>query len=844
MARLSTADLRVRQLIEKLAPFVAERSVNALCESLNDLLPPGKGQIYPNRIHALLSDDPRRALNETSIALIEQTLDRLLQNRGEPQDVVASNSELASQVRRQWHLSDRSQVAIAEVAQTLGQAPAVVRFILESTGDLPKQSGSFGPLIDSTTAASSRTSPEGSRRPDWSFQDEAVQRCIQSLTLGLNRKIGLVLPTGSGKTRAALRVALSILNQYSVSNAPVLWVTHRTTLRRQAHRELQKMITEGIKGLPKNAVELLARRVEFLMLSELEAKLASDHARPVLLIVDEAHHAAAPSYMPIFECSYPLRGLFLTATPNRTDGLPIGIDEIAYTTTYRELADRGVILVPHFEDFPVPDFDWSAQSVRDLADDIITRAIDDYVKTLVITPRIDRVEEFYGALLARLEQEDGHPLSADDIGFVHSTGNSLLLPSKDGSLVRASTEEFLDHFRSKPRAIIVSAQMLLEGFDDPEINAVVITYPSSSMILLMQAAGRCVRYTPQKKNAFVLQARNDSIAYHLDHRWLYQEISDYLRPQLVDVEYTDLNDLKKTLSSILSEHRIAIPLRNHAIEQLKNITPGTQCRLLLTGLPYYGDVESFVRDAQWSGLLETPQNSQAFRNLFNSFCAIGADLSDPSDFLRKLGVRYSIVPDYTPDSDWRTYTDMLTAMYLAKEEIYRGGSKTSHRPFVNHGATTWLKYLTFHYRPMIAPELALFLQDCYNCDTIIAQYQADPATYVLAIKLPLPIHSSEAYLLDGIQATSFREHLDALRSRLASAERARHFSEVASFTSEVKTAAIPMTVLTRLERFVSEVSYSALTLCLSNRDGASTEAPVDLNDLQRQRTAINDGENP
>ena len=55
----------------------------------------------------------------------------------------------------------------------------------------------------------------------------------------------------------------------------------------------------------------------------------------------------------------PTRGFFLTATPNRTDDLPIGIDEIAYSITYRELFERGVIIEPTIEDpLTIDGFDW------------------------------------------------------------------------------------------------------------------------------------------------------------------------------------------------------------------------------------------------------------------------------------------------------------------------------------------------------------------------------------------------------------------------------------------------------------------------------------------------------
>ena len=61
-----------------------------------------------------------------------------------------------------------------------------------------------------------------------------------------------------------------------------------------------------------------------------------------------------------------------------------------------------------------------------------------------------------------------------------------------GNSLGLDNEVFLERFRDKPNGIIVSAQILLEGYDDPAIDAVVMTYPSQSLIKLMQSAGRAV----------------------------------------------------------------------------------------------------------------------------------------------------------------------------------------------------------------------------------------------------------------------------------------------------------------------------------------------------------------
>src|SRR5207245_2178880 len=112
--------------------------------------------------------------------------------------------------------------------------------------------------------------------------------------------------------------------------------------------------------------------------------------------------------------------------------------------------------------------------------------------------RVDLVEAMQAVFVDELAARPGHILGTDDIGFVHGTGSST----------GAEPMDFLDEFEARPRGILVATtQMLGEGFDDPQLNAVVVTYPSGSMIQLMQAAGRCLRAAPGKDRAYVVQAR-------------------------------------------------------------------------------------------------------------------------------------------------------------------------------------------------------------------------------------------------------------------------------------------------------------------------------------------------
>jgi superfamily II DNA or RNA helicase len=788
MARYSVTDPRVEALVLDLVLPVVIRlgSVNAACDWFNKRLG-STGQLYPNRLHTLLSEDPTKSVNEGTVSLVEAVA---AGSPALPPQDEAAVAKLEARVREAWMQARAAGNPVAELAANTSLPRAVARALL-------KRLDLYGGGEDSPTAPPA--SPSVSTAPDWSYQDTAVQRCLAALAERVGAKIGLVLPTGAGKTRVALRIALEWLAR---RDGNVVWVTHRMNLRDQAHEELQKLLAEGVPNIPVDASKLLAQRIEILMLGQLQARLALPaESAPTLAIIDEGHHAAAASYAPVFSTPYSLPALILTATPNRTDGLPIGIDRIAFSITYRELAQRRAILIPTFEDSQVDDFDWSPAAVKNLADEVVARAADDCHKVLVLAPRVERVKEFYAALLDRLAEEDSHPLSADDIGFAHGSGNSM----------NVSNAEFLARFKAKPCAIYVSAELLLEGFDDPAINAVFITYATSSVVKLMQAAGRCVRYSPGKRRAFVIRARNDSLAYHFEQRWMYQELSDLLRPRLEDVGYRDRDDLIAKARALLAEHRVPPEQAERALAEVEQVAPGRTCRVMLHGLPFFGEPGRFYEEAEWGAIVEHEGASEVFRWVFNDFCARGANIADPTDVLAKYSARYGFPRAFQPASDWRLYADLLTAMYRAYQEVYSNGSTSAdgvHRPFATHGATTWLKYVAFSYEPKVDAALQRFLEDCHNRDQVAADYLAASGKYPLIVKLPVPMGPNEAHLLDAQAASAFGAAIGQLRDRLRDTAPAERWAAYAATLARMACLPLPLRVQERLDDFLTDADAS------------------------------------
>ena len=801
MARVSLSTDRVQHFVnDELIPLLLGLgSTAALCKQLNGALTElgESGTIHPNRIHSLLSNDNSRGVNEATLVVVERAVAAChsanddWKNRA--RERLEDLRERADYIRRTRAFDDEI------IAKQLSLPPALAQRVL--TGERSEHTN----VLD-TIAGLPQSGIIQPKQPDWSFQDVAISQTLDALHKRPDSKVGLVLPTGAGKTRTALRIVLALLDQSRESTSLVHWVTHRRNLRTQAHRELQRLLTTAGDQIPEGSAALLANRIRFVMVGELPSILAPNAESPRLIVVDEAHHAAAPTYRPIFEAPYPVPSLFLTATPNRADNLAIGIDEIVFTITHRELETRGVLHVPTFEDFPVDEFEWRPGQVSDLADFVINEAFGRFSKVLVLAPRIDRVKEFYEALVDALAQHRYHPLGLDDVGYIHGSGNSL----------HFDPDDFLTLFAEKPRAILVSAQLLLEGFDDPAINTVILTYPSSSKVRLMQAAGRCVRYFPGKNNAYVIQARNDSLAYHFDQRWLYQEISDFLRPELVDINYSSTTDLCQQVREILQNHRVKPIERARILDQLDTLTPSTTCRVLLHGFPYFGDVAEFDTNAPWGAFLETYENSNAFRAVFNAFCAQGASLSDPTDFLTREAARFGIPKDVTDGSFWHTLLLVLIACYFACQEIHGAGAMAqASRPSTRTGPTTWLRYYTFNYRPALPNKFEEFLIECYNRDTVAAAFLADPSSTALAIKIPLPIGGCEAVLLDPHSANDFSNCVTTLRDRLSRVDPADQFGELAAFIAMASYTHLPSRVLLRIQPFLRLTMYNTLVLPLT-----------------------------
>jgi hypothetical protein len=286
----------------------------------------------------------------------------------------------------------------------------------------------------------------------------------------------------------------------------------------------------------------------------------------------------------------------------------------------------------------------------------------------------------------------------------------------------------------------------------------------------------------------------------------------------VDVDYLSQHDLHEQARLLLEQHRVQEKQVQRVLARIKTLVPGEACRLFFYGLPYFGPADRFDQEANWGVVLETADTSTMLRDIFNVFCSLGADLSDPSDFLQRDGAAYGLTKDLNAGSRWMELTGLLTAAYFAKREVHGPSPIDAEgtRPFKPHGATTWLKYASLTFRPAVPAALSEFLRDCHNAAQIEVTYLEMPSVHAVAVKVPLPLAGSEAFLLDAAASAELTAALNSLRQKLVQVGPAEQFGALAAYLVSSNHPQLPARLLHRSEFLVDPAARAARVLPLTD----------------------------
>lgn len=308
----------------------------------------------------------------------------------------------------------------------------------------------------------------------------------------------VVLATGLGKTW------LSAFDAAQMGARRVLFVAHREEILHQAAETFIRIRPKSRVGFYMGkqrdmAVDVLCASVQTLGKNSHLERFAPQHFD--YIVVDEFHHAAAPTYHRLLSYFAPTFMLGLTATPDRTDRsdiLSLCDDNLVYTHNLFE-GIRSELLAPfHYYGIYDDSVDYAEIPWRNgkfdpnqLAHKLATLGRARHAERVWQRHRQQRTLAFcvsinHADFMAEQFQKRGFAAAA-----VH--GRSAL-----------SRGEALGQLKSGELAILFSVDLFNEGVDLPTIDTVMLLRPTESKVLFLQQLGRGLRKAEGKDKLVVL----------------------------------------------------------------------------------------------------------------------------------------------------------------------------------------------------------------------------------------------------------------------------------------------------------------------------------------------------
>jgi len=349
------------------------------------------------------------------------------------------------------------------------------------------------------------------------YQSEALNAVRDAYKAG-KRRVIVSLPTGTGKTVVFAHFP-KILNM----KKRLLVLAHREELLVQARNKFRS-IDPALKAEIEQARAVAAADAKVVIASV--PTLARNPTRLSrlppdefsIIVVDEAHHAVAPSYRRIFDHF----GLFeprvsryligFTATPRRGDKQGLGevFEEVCYARDMREMIrDRYLCSLTGWR----VDTDLSLDNVPvrhgDFVESQLARVVNTPLRNNLLVKAYRDFADGRRAIVFCVDVAH-----AKDVHHAFSTAG-IRAASVWGELSRDERRSVLARFSAGEIDVVTNCNLLTEGFDEPRVDCVIMARPTRSKLLYAQMVGRGTRLHPDKNDLMVIDIADNSKTHHL-----------------------------------------------------------------------------------------------------------------------------------------------------------------------------------------------------------------------------------------------------------------------------------------------------------------------------------------
>lgn len=328
-------------------------------------------------------------------------------------------------------------------------------------------------------------------------QDAALKALRETMDEG-RRKAMLVLATGLGKTYLSAFFARQFKR--------VLFIAHQKEILLQSEASYKKVASEWKTGLllggdsrDEESADVLFASIQTLASKHRMQQFTPDQFD--LIVVDEFHHSAAPSYRRVLDYFEPKFLLGLTATPDRLDGGDVYAlcdDNVAYQMHFTEAIEESYLTPFHYVGI-YDEIDYSQIRLingrRYDQDELLAEQLKESVAQKIFDAwRMHHQTRALGFCSSVAQAEylaDYFRLQGVQAVALHSQAEY-----DRADVMRQLKQGHLD--------IIFAVNLFNEGVDIPEIDTLLFCRPTESLTVFTQQIGRGLRLLSGKTHCTII----------------------------------------------------------------------------------------------------------------------------------------------------------------------------------------------------------------------------------------------------------------------------------------------------------------------------------------------------
>ncbi|THV07737.1 P-loop containing nucleoside triphosphate hydrolase protein [Dendrothele bispora CBS 962.96] len=349
------------------------------------------------------------------------------------------------------------------------------------------------------------------------YQEQCLSACEDALEGG-NSRIGVSLPTGAGKTTIFISLLARIKSSSPKSTRSIV-IVNSVELARQTAEQVSRLfpswtveIEQGARYKASGSADVTVATYQTLLQPERIAKFDVETLKAI--IVDEAHHAAAPSYRRILSHfdpeiknpdpqfvpprvtqKIPIVGF--SATFSRHDGLALGsiFQRIVYHRDFLNMIKEQWLCDVRFTNVKA-NINLKEVTVNSRTGDFNPTSLAQVINTdtinhLVVQTWLDRAaSERKSTLVFCVNVAHVEALTQVFRGFGI---DARYIYSKTPA---AERKALVSAFKNGQFPVLLNCAILTEGADIPNIDCVIVARPTRSRNVFAQMIGRGMRLSP------------------------------------------------------------------------------------------------------------------------------------------------------------------------------------------------------------------------------------------------------------------------------------------------------------------------------------------------------------